>query len=257
MQYDHIAQLKTVKLENRRDVVKPLVKKITKVAEAGEPKASLQKTEAVKRTVPKASTGDTSVASVSRPAEPDTTATRRLKQPSVRNLPTVPETSVSGADNVENKNSQPEKSGQKVKSVSPAIVAKSKVRKRKIRKKHRKARRRTASAKRFIHRAKSRHYTASRKSKSKYMAKRKRHPRGRKTLIRARVRNGTIVWHYSALKSHHGKKYHHGHRKKYRLVHRVKRRKTVDRDMFYTGQRIRVPQQHMRHRGVGRLFGHR
>ncbi|MCP4933561.1 MAG: LysM peptidoglycan-binding domain-containing protein [bacterium] len=110
------------------------------------------------------------------------------------------------------------------------------------RSKTRRSKTRRSSARRSVKRRTVGSYYLSRKNKARYMAKRKRYPKSRRTPARVRVRNGTTLWGYS--------EHYYGRGRYYRHIQRANRRRIKNPNKIYSGQRIKVP--HLRRLHINR-----
>ena len=118
------------------------------------------------------------------------------------------------------------------KPIAQAVVGVAKqkrsLRKNTPRKKVRKRHRRRSARKAVVGR-----YNLSRRNRARYLAKRKKYPRSKRTPARVRVRKGTTLWGYS--------EHYYGSGKLYPRIRRANRRTIKNSNRLYVGQRIRVP----------------
>ncbi len=119
-----------------------------------------------------------------------------------------------------------------------AVAPRTKIRKTGPRRAHRAKKPRRKMVRRSITRRSAKRrsvgrYYLSRKNKARYLAKRRKYPKSRRTPARVRVRSGTTLWGYS--------EHYYGRGRHYPLIQRANRRRIKDPNKIYIGQRIKVP----------------
>lgn len=236
MQYDHRSSTRMVQLENPGQAVVPQAKKTKDTRQAQLVRKSAELGSPVVRAKDPVKVAKTRVATRSISPIP---VTRGLvlrvkrKKASHRALRVA-----------KNKRTQRAKRRKSIKRRAGRPLrtakAKSKKRKRKIKRTYRSKRKTTVRARRIVRSKPSRRYFLGWKNKSRYMAKRDRYPRSRKTPAKVWVRKGTTLWGYST--------HYYGRGHLYPRIQRANRRKIKNPHKIFAGQRIRVPVKRMRRR---------